>query len=182
PDLVISGINGGPNLGREWFTSGTIGAARLAAYWGLPAIAVSGLDITIPGSITAVTKWIVKLAQSAPVRELRSGQFLTVSIPRVPPSKIRGLRIVHRAPPDVSSIPFLVPVKSEATSDGRQLWQLQRPSEKASESEGDVAAYEENFIAIVPMNVDENDYDLILELNKCLTDFPNWANTLPETD
>ncbi len=31
PDLVISGINGGPNLGDDWFGSGTIGAARTAA-------------------------------------------------------------------------------------------------------------------------------------------------------
>jgi len=42
PDLVISGINGGPNLGYDWMASGTIGAARMAAFWGVPAIAVSG--------------------------------------------------------------------------------------------------------------------------------------------
>ena len=39
PDLVISGINGGPNLGDDWFGSGTIGAARTAAYIGIPSVA-----------------------------------------------------------------------------------------------------------------------------------------------
>lgn len=40
PDLVISGINGGANLGDAWLGSGTIGAARMAAFYGIPAIAV----------------------------------------------------------------------------------------------------------------------------------------------
>jgi len=42
PDLVISGINGGPTLRADGFGSRTVGAARTAALGGLPAIAVSG--------------------------------------------------------------------------------------------------------------------------------------------
>ena len=47
PDLVISGINGGANVGAEWLFSGTIGAARVASL-GVPAVAVSGLDDDLP--------------------------------------------------------------------------------------------------------------------------------------
>ena len=40
PDLVLSGINGGANIGPGWFGSGTIGAARAAAYFGVKSIAL----------------------------------------------------------------------------------------------------------------------------------------------
>ena len=53
PDLVVSGINGGPNLGAEWMFSGTIGAARVAAFAGIPSMAISGIDDDVPGAIRA---------------------------------------------------------------------------------------------------------------------------------
>jgi len=74
PDLVISGINDGPNLGFDWLASGTIGAARVAAYWGVPAIAVSGLKEDVTGSLEAVIHYAVQLAQSELVRQLKAGQ------------------------------------------------------------------------------------------------------------
>jgi 5'-nucleotidase len=97
PDLVISGINGGPNLAHDWLGSGTIGAARMAAYAGFPAIAISGLNDDIPSAVEAATKWVTELAKSPAVHQLKFGQYLTVSIPRIPPSNIKGVRFAQRA-------------------------------------------------------------------------------------
>ena len=94
PDLVISGINTGPNTSDTWVASGTVGAARTAASLGVPAIAVSGVDIKIPGSLETAVNWVVRLAQSAIVRDLRPPQYLTVSLPRIPPKEIKGIRQV----------------------------------------------------------------------------------------
>ena len=94
PDLVISGINTGPNTSDTWVASGTVGAARIAASLGVPAIAVSGVDIKIPGSLETAVNWVVRLAQSAIVRDLRPPQYLTVSLPRIPPKEIKGIRQV----------------------------------------------------------------------------------------
>ena len=44
PDIVVSGINHGPNIGTDIIYSGTVGAARQAALMGYPAIAVSVVD------------------------------------------------------------------------------------------------------------------------------------------
>ncbi|HXX39718.1 MAG TPA: 5'/3'-nucleotidase SurE [bacterium] len=41
PDLVVSGVNPGPNLGSDIYLSGTVGAARMAATLGIPGVAVS---------------------------------------------------------------------------------------------------------------------------------------------
>lgn len=83
PDLVISGINDGPNLAFDWMFSGTIGAAEVAAFFGVPALAISGCKEDIPGSLKAITQWVVRLSQSEVVKHLKSGQYLTVSIPQL---------------------------------------------------------------------------------------------------
>ena len=64
PDLVVSGINGGANMADEWFGSGTIGAARTAAFLGIPAIAVSGVEDDDPDAVTAVVDWVLRLSRS----------------------------------------------------------------------------------------------------------------------
>ena len=76
PDLVISGINGGPNLGDDWFGSGTIGAARTAAYIGIPSVAISGLEDDDPEAVRAAVQWVVDLVRSKAVRALRAAAVL----------------------------------------------------------------------------------------------------------
>jgi 5'-nucleotidase len=48
PDLIISGINLGCNLGRDVFYSGTFGAAREAYFQGYPAVALSNMSKNEP--------------------------------------------------------------------------------------------------------------------------------------
>ena len=91
PDLVISGVNTGANLADAWVLSGTIGAARVAAYYGVPAIAVSGIDNDDAQAVEAVVAWVVKFARSEVVRRLQAPQFLTVSLPVGPATEIHGV-------------------------------------------------------------------------------------------
>ena len=176
PDLVVSGINGGPNLGPEWIGSGTIGAARLAAFGGFPAIAVSGLDDDQAESVAAAAKWVVSLAQSAVVRQLLGGQFLTVSIPCMPPGDIKGVRVVERAPVRLAGVPTFEPDTTRTESAGMQTWIMQPPTDQGFELVGDVAEYQSNYIAVVPMRVDEHDYELLEGLRERLEDFPAWPS------
>ena len=62
PDLVVSGINGGANMSDEWFGSGTIGAARTAAFLGIPAIAVSGVEDDDPDAQAVSGKEVWSIA------------------------------------------------------------------------------------------------------------------------
>jgi len=173
PDLLVSGINGGPNLGIEWSGSGTIGAARTAALGGMPAIAVSGLDEGIPGAVTAACRWVVNLAQSSLVKNLKGGQYLTVSIPRVPADQIRGVAVVPRGRVTISAMPTLRPDPANRSSTKKERW-IMVPPEIDPESVGDVKAYIEKFIAIVPMNVNEVDYRLLSELWNEPERIPLW--------
>ncbi|MCP5048620.1 MAG: hypothetical protein GY940_15730 [bacterium] len=173
PDLVVSGINGGPNLGFSWFNSGTVGAARTAALGGMPVIAVSGLKQSIPGAVKAATDWVVRLSQSSIVRNLKNGQYLTVSIPRVAPSEIKGIKIVPRALPEASNIPFFTRDETKNTKPNSEIWKINPPPAQPKPT-GDIAAYVQNYIAIVPMNVNEVDKARIPELRKLQSTLPPW--------
>lgn len=172
PDLVISGINGGPNLGDSWFVSGTIGAARTAAFYDVPAIAVSGVNKEDSASVRAVTDWVVALAGSELVRSLKAPRFLTVSLPVLPPAEIRGVKIVRRAPGTISAITRLEPGSGGA----QEVWSFELLVDEGSADPGtDAAAVAAGHIAIVPMRLDENDAELTSELREAADRIPAWS-------
>jgi 5'-nucleotidase len=176
PDLVISGINTGANTSDTWVASGTVGAARIAASLGLPAIAVSGLDIEIPGSLEAAAKWVVRLAQSAIVRDLRAPRYLTVSIPRIPPKDIKGIRIAEH------DTGYFRAVRFRETEDGVWQSEIDRGEVESSAQrnrDADVYLYESGYIVIVPMRVDEHDREALSRLKETIDFLPKWGEPDP---
>lgn len=174
PDLVISGINGGPNLGQDWFGSGTIGAARTASFAGVPAIAVSGLDDGDLEAVQSATRWIVRLARSPLVRKLKPPRFLTVSIPRIPPDEIRGIRVGKRAA--LQRVPtFELDESESATADG-QLWRISgmRELDYSPPEDSDVALYANRYVVVVPMIATEQDESVPDDFWDLLENLPAW--------
>lgn len=93
PDLVISGINKGPNTGHAVLHSGTVGAAMTAATYGRPALAVS------LGGEGDHWHWDTAVEVARPVlnwlAERRERTVLNLNVPNAPLAQVRGLR---RAP------------------------------------------------------------------------------------
>ncbi len=176
PDLVISGINGGPNLGTDWLFSGTIGAARVASFGGLPAIAVSGLDDDMPDAVEAANSWVVRLAQSPLVQELKAQQYLTVSIPRLHPEEIKGVRVAKRA--GIAKRPVFEKVSTEDAENGHETWRIVGAQELdySLPSDSDIALYNEGYIVIVSMVCNEHDYELLSQLKDNLEKLPEWIS------
>ena len=180
PDLVISGINGGPNLGDSWLGSGTIGAARTAAYMGIPAIAVSGLEDDDPAAVRAAVQWVVELIRSEVVRSLRPPQYLTVSLPIVNATEITGVEVVPRARGLITGLASPV---GEASAGGLQTWRLDLVSNPdAAPRDSDVAANARQAIAIVPMRVDEFDPGFLVRLRENPAMIPGWSAPEPMAD
>jgi 5'-nucleotidase len=92
PELVLSGINSGPNTGRAILHSGTVGAALTAATCGIRSVALS-LDVRHP---VGKAHWETAVAVAAEVipaaREMPPGTVLNVNVPNVPPGELRGIR------------------------------------------------------------------------------------------
>lgn len=100
PDLVVSGVNGGFNLGIDITYSGTVACAMEATIKGIPGIAVSSVA---PGQCDVAME--VVRAQSADVacgvaqqvlaRGLPQGTLLNINVPGVAPGSLRGLHVTR---------------------------------------------------------------------------------------
>ncbi|MBX9723873.1 MAG: 5'/3'-nucleotidase SurE [Candidatus Obscuribacterales bacterium] len=91
-DLVISGINSGPNLGGEILYSGTVSAAMEGAFLDIPSIAVS-LGSSGHRHYEVAAEFIVNLVALLPNSPLGRKLFLNVNVPNLPASEIKGVQI-----------------------------------------------------------------------------------------
>lgn len=86
PDLVLSGINHGGNMGQDLVISGTVAAAREAAYHGIPAIAFSHYLIRdLPIDWARITTWTTHLLSMIPAHTIAPGTFHNINFPHLPP-------------------------------------------------------------------------------------------------
>ncbi len=161
PDLVISGINKGENIGRAAWYSGTLGAAREAVLRGLPAIALSlELDWSDPQpdwkSAARLTKPLVDAIRQHP---LPDGILLNVNFPR-DTKAARGYRITSMglAPDAVSRY------EVDREEDGVR-WVTSRWAPPTGDDAGtDITAMAAGFIPITPLALDQTAYTELPEL------------------
>lgn len=153
PDLVITGINSTYTLASMVWTSSTVAAAREAALWGIPAIAVSqaGHD---PADLRATAAFIRRL-----VRQLRQagllqpGLLLNVNAPRGTAAGIKGPRITRQTtlPPHQSYDRRVAP------SGQVYFWDVWKQVE-ADAPDTDVGAYHDGYVTLTPLAVAQTDY------------------------
>ncbi len=91
PDIVISGINLGANLGTDVLYSGTIAAAMEAALLHKPAIAVS-VYAYHPKHLDVVARIARGAAEYIVKHPLKTGMILNINVPDLPQEEIRGIR------------------------------------------------------------------------------------------
>ena len=91
PDVMVSGVNHGPNLGNDVHYSGTVAAAMEAALLGVPAIAVS-LASSPPHDFTQAARLAVELARALVAVRPSRPVLLNVN---VPPGRVRGWRLAR---------------------------------------------------------------------------------------
>lgn len=84
PNLVISGINLGPNVGPDLNYSGTVGAAAEAAHAGLPGLAVSQLAQEWAEDLSDIANHVAKLAEEIKWQTLPHGCVINVNYPNSP--------------------------------------------------------------------------------------------------
>jgi len=92
PDVVVSGINHGPNLGDDVTYSGTVGAAMEGALWGIPSVAISvvGLERV---SLSVAARIGVRLAKQILQQKIPRKLLLNVNVPDLPEDRIQGVRL-----------------------------------------------------------------------------------------
>ncbi len=94
PDLCVSGINHGPNLGEDVLYSGTVAAAMEATILGIPSVAFSyvgqGIE-EVEGWLPVVTRLLEQIVGNG----IPKHELLNVNLPSLPPSELRGVRVTN---------------------------------------------------------------------------------------
>jgi 5'-nucleotidase len=162
PDIVISGINPGANVGSNINYSGTVAAAKEAALYGVAAIAVS-IQGTKANNYDDTAFFIEVLLKKVFEKGLPFGTFLNVNIPDMPVKETAGIRFSKQGDK-------LFPEYFEKRIDPRNhtyYWQGCDHLVLDNNPDVDSAAICDNFISITPIKCDMTDY-------KMLEDLKNW--------
>lgn len=153
PDIIISGINSGPNLGSEVLYSGTVAAAMEGAFMDIPSIAVSLMYAEIRHYETAA-EFIAKLVKVFPKAHLAQRSLLNVNVPCVPLDQVKGVRITELGV-------RLYDDYFEKRSDprGRVYYWLAGEAVEVDEKEGsDVWAVANGYVSITPISFNMTDH------------------------
>ena len=155
PDLVVAGINRGHNLGLSAYLAGTVGAAREAAFHGVPAIAAS-----LPASATAAdlvfaAEEVFGVARRVKQYGLAPNTFLNVNVPdAVPAGGYKGYTITTQAMVRGGEQSF-AEMQHPA---GRTVYWSVFEERNAPQPEGtDIWAIENGYTSVTPMRVGETD-------------------------
>lgn len=163
PDLVLSGINLGPNAGISVLYSGTVSAATEALILGYPAIAFSLTTFTDPCWDTAarVARRIVEQVASGGLR-LTPDTLWNVNIPNVPYAALRGIRLSRMG--ESRFIEHYTPVRDAA---GRPCWTMQGDLVELGDPDGtDLQALRENCVSLTPIRLDRTHHAALASLRR----------------
>ena len=154
PDLVVSGINHGPNLGEDVHYSGTVSAAYEGGLKGVPSFAVSLVSRECK-SFEAAANFSERLARKLLSSGLPKGIILNVNVPDLPEDKISGYAITRQGKRDYGSL-----IIAKEDPRGEKYYWIGGNDAGYVDIEGsDCNAIKEGKISITPLRIDITDDD-----------------------
>jgi 5''/3''-nucleotidase SurE len=154
PDILISGINRGANIGENIIYSGTVSAATEGTIYDIPSIAVSidSFKDTDCSFAAAFTKKIAELVLET--KNLLPRTLLNINYPDIPAEKIKGVKFTYQ-----SSVKFRDIFIKRVDPRGRDYYWMDGEYEVLSDDEdSDYVAIKNNYISITPIQHDMTDY------------------------
>ena len=166
PDMVVSGINSGANLGDDVWYSGTVAAAMEGRFLGLPAIAISlcsdhGKHFETAGHVAC------QLVHQLIKEPLPAGTILNVNVPDVPLDHLQGFEVTrlgtrHQAEPTIKQ----VDPRGHAI-----YWVGPAGAEQDAGIGTDFYAVRQGKVSITPLRIDLTHYEAFDSLS-------SWVNRL----
>ncbi|PKF62000.1 5'/3'-nucleotidase SurE [Psychromonas sp. psych-6C06] len=147
PQMVVSGINDGANMGDDVLYSGTVAAAMEGRFLGLPAMAISLVGKTYYESAGHYAQLLVKKLLASP---LAQDQVLNVNVPDLPLDKIKGIKVTRLGKRHQAEM-----IEKGIDPRGRDIFWVGPPGKIADAGEGtDFHAIEEGYVSITPLKID----------------------------
>ena len=167
PDLVVSGINRGPNLGTDVLYSGTVSAALEGTVLGVPSLAVSLDTYESQADYSYAAAFTRELCEHLLKEGLSPDILLNINVPALPPHKIAGVKFTKlgiRRYDDVFT----------ARKDPRgktYFWLAGEVVDEEQDEDTDVMAVKNRFVSITPLHFDLTNYRFLRLMREKWKDF-----------
>ena len=159
PEIVLSGINHGPNMGSDVLYSGTVSAAMEGAIFNIPSIAISLADHK-PQDFSSAVAFIKKLLKFIPQVKFPDRTLLNINVPALPLSEIAGIEITT-----LGVRPYNDYFVKRIDPRGRTYYWLAGEAIEENELPGtDVYAVRNNQISITPVTIHMTNQKMLPEL------------------
>lgn len=163
PDIVVSGINHGANLGDDVLYSGTVAAALEGRFMAKPAIAVSLCGDSDEG-FAAAGRIVAELVEQLDQLQLPEGSVLNVNVPNRSYDDIKGIKVTrlgHRERPDA-------PVKV-IDPRGQESWWIAPVGKEQDAGEGtDFHAVAMGYVSVTPLQYDQTNHETLTQMKSWL--------------
>jgi 5'-nucleotidase len=151
-DLVVSGINHGPNMGTDILYSGTVAAALDAVIMGYNALAVSCCN-SEPVYLDAAAEVAAQVIGSGLFDEKQRGVLYNLNVPDIPYENVKGIRAVRQ-----SGTMFADEIDVRSDPRGREyVWMSGRYVEEDAGEDTDAGTVNKGYAAITPLRFDLTD-------------------------
>jgi 5'/3'-nucleotidase len=167
PDMVVAGLNAGPNLGDDVIYSGTVAAATEGRFLGLPAMAVS-MDSYQPRHWETGAQVALELVQRLAGAGLPSDVILNINVPDRPYGQLAGLRATrlgHRHKAE--------PVVRQLDPRGREVFWVGTAGPEQDAGPGtDFYALRHGCVSVTPLQVDLTRHSTLPSIEQWLARTP----------
>jgi 5'-nucleotidase len=155
PDLILSGINRGANLGEDVTYSGTVSAAMEGALAGIPSIALSqcyarqGMGDTVP--FGAAEAWAERVLRPLIAQPMAPRTLINVNFPALAAEEVRGVRVARQGLRDYGRL------RIDGRTDPRgydYFWFALGPMIETPGHSTDLEAIADGYVAVTPLHLD----------------------------
>lgn len=161
PDLIVSGINNGANLGDDVHYSGTVSAAVEGGIMGIPSIAIS-LMSREEGHFDTAAQFAVRLSKKALKEGIPSGVILNVNVPNVSLKQIKGYQFTKQGKRNYGDI-----IAERIDPRGKKYYWIGGDEHGFEDiSQSDCNAVLTNYISITPIRVNLTDHEYLETLSQ----------------
>ncbi len=169
PDLIISGINLGANLGTDVLYSGTVSAAIEGILANIPSIAISLLSQSKTASFETAATVAVRLCELLITKKFPTDTLLNVNVPDCSLEDIKGLKVTT-----LGIRRYKNSIEERKDPRGNSYyWLGGKVEDIVDRDDTDVSAVVKNFVSVTPVHFDLTNYSIIdqikdWDLNKLL--------------
>ena len=172
PEMVISGINLGANVGVNLLYSGTVSAATEGAILGLPAISISLGTLTQP-DFSHAAAFAAHLVKQYSDLQVPLGVSLNVNVPALPASQIKGVRFCRQSTARLQE-KFL---KRQDPRGHLYYWQAGETMGTQGDGQTDYPALLEGYVTITPVGHDLTRHGVLSDIRGADVGLPSWDDS-----